>query len=129
MNMQNEKQFTIISLFDGMSGGQIALNEIGFKNYKYYASEIEEPAIEITQHNFPCTVQIGDIRNVRYEDGVLYTDNGNFEVEEVDLLIGGSPCQNLSFVGNRKGLSTKEGIEITTLCQYLKLKRNILNKI
>ena len=112
----------VLSLFDGMSAGQIALKEVGLEVNKYFASEIENHAIKITQHNFPNTIQLGDVRFIKYKDGVLFTQNGEFEVGVIDLLIGGSPCQNLSFIGNKKGMSTKEGLEITSLKQYLDLK-------
>ena len=116
------KELVVLSLFDGMSCGQIALNKLGFKNYKYYASEIENPAMKVTQHNYPNTIQIGDVTKVSYKDGILSTENGNFEVGQIDLIIGGSPCQNLSFAGNGKGLSTKQGVEIKDLETYLELK-------
>lgn len=63
---------TVLSLFDGMSCGQIALNKIGIKKYKYYASEIKKHAIKCTQYNYPDTVQIGDVTKVSYKEGVLY---------------------------------------------------------
>ena len=69
----------VLSLFDGMSCGQIALNRIGIKDYKYYASEIKKHAIKCTQHNYPDTIQIGNVTKVHYKDGILYTENGEFE--------------------------------------------------
>lgn len=91
----------VLSLFDGMSCGQIALNRIGIKPDKYFASEIDKYAIKITQKNYPDTIQIGDVTKVSFKDGVLYTENGNFEVGEIDLLMGGSPCQGFSFAGKQ----------------------------
>lgn len=121
--MENNRiGINVLSLFDGMSCGQIALERVGIKVNKYYASEIDKYAIEVTQHNYPNTIQIGDITKVSYEDGVLHTENGKFKVGDIDLLIGGSPCQNFSFAGNRKGMSTKEGFSITNLDTYLRLK-------
>lgn len=99
----------ILSLFDGISCGQVAINRVGIRCYKYYASEVESSAIKITQHNFPNTIQLGDVRNVNLK-------------EDVFLLIGGSPCQNFSFAGKRNGMSTKDNIEVTSLEQYLELK-------
>lgn len=85
----------ILSLFDGISCGQLALNRAGIEYENYYASEIEANAIKITQANYPKTVQLGDVR---------FLDFTKFE--NVDLLIGGSPCQDLSIAKeNRKGLS------------------------
>ena len=80
----------ILSLFDGMSCGQIALNRVGISNYQYMASEINPYAIKVTQHNFPNTIQLGDVTKIK----------GN-ELGEIDLLIGGSPCQGFSFAGNQ----------------------------
>jgi len=112
----------VLSLFDGKSGGQIALNRGGHKITNYYASEVNTDAIAVAMDNYPNTIQIGDVRNLKYCEGKLFTDNGVFEVGKIDLLIGGSPCQNLSFAGKRKGLTTKEGVEITDLETYLLLK-------
>lgn len=89
----------ILSLFDGMSCGQIALNQLGIKIEKYFASEIKPHAIKCTQHNFPDTIQIGDVCKISYKDGILTTENGSFEVGKIDLLIGGSPCQGFSRAG------------------------------
>lgn len=101
----------VLSLFDGMSCGQIALKELGIEPDIYYASEIDKFAIKQTQLNFPNTIQLGDVRNIKATD-----------LERIDLILAGSPCTNLSFLGNMKGLSTKENIEVLSLEQYLDLK-------
>ena len=82
----------VLSLFDGISCGQLALNALGFKegSYTYYASEIEKSAISVTQHNFPDTVQLGDINNWRQWD---------IDFGSIDLVLAGSPCQGFSFAG------------------------------
>lgn len=105
----------VLSLFDGMSCGQIALRDLGIPIEVYYASEIDKFAIQQTQLNFPDTVQLGDVRNID-------VDKLCDEVGEFDLLLAGSPCVNLSFAGKRAGLATKENMEILTLGQYLDLK-------
>jgi len=80
----------VLSLFDGMSCGQLALQRLGIKVDKYYASEIDKYAIQVTQANFPNTIQIGDVKAVKPED---YAD--------IDLIICGSPCQGFSFAGKQ----------------------------
>ena len=86
----------VLSLFDGISCGQVALDRADIKIDNYYASEIKKHAIRVTQKHFPNTIQIGDVTKVKYKDGVLYTENGEFKVGKISLLIGGSPCQNFS---------------------------------
>lgn len=102
---------TVLSLFDGMSCGQQALERAGVNVLEYYASEIDKHAIAVTQHNYPNTMQLGSVINV---DG--------YNLPKIDLLIGGSPCQSFSFAGKRKGMSTKCETEILTLEHYLQLK-------
>ena len=84
------KTMNVLSLFDGMSCGQIALNQLGIKVDKYYASEIDKYAITIAKKNFPNTIHLGDVTTVKAED-----------LEPIDLLIGGSPCQGFSFAGRQ----------------------------
>lgn len=117
------KPLTILSLFDGISCGQLALQRADIPVNKYYASEIDQYAIKVTNTNYPNTIQLGDIRNITYRNGILYTDNGEYQIGKVDLLIGGSPCQSFTFAGKREGMITDENIEITTLDQYLELKK------
>lgn len=101
----------VLSLFDGMSGGQQALHRAGISFDKYYASEIDKYAIQVTQKNYPDTIQLGDVRNIDID-----------ALPSIDLLFAGSPCQSFSFAGKRNGMSTKCSIEITTLEQYLELR-------
>jgi DNA-cytosine methyltransferase len=89
----------VLSLFDGISCGQIALERAGIKVDKYYASEIDKYAIKVTQHNFPNTIQLGDVRNV---DGK--------SLSEIDLLIGGSPCTGFSFAGKQLNFNDPQSI-------------------
>lgn len=91
----------ILSLFDGISCGQLALLRAGIEYDNYYASEIEPNAIKITQANFPKTIQLGDVKNLDFS-----------KFENVNLLMGGSPCQDLSKIKEkRKGLTgSKSGL-------------------
>lgn len=85
----------VLSLFDGMSCGQIALNKLGIKYENFYSSEIDKHPMKVTQHNFPNTIQIGDVTQIKGEN-----------LPKIDLLIGGSPCQGFSFSG--KGLNFED---------------------
>ena len=80
--------FKVLSLFDGISAAQVAINRIGIKDYIYYASEVDKYAITVTQANYPNTIQIGDVTKVNGKD-----------YDGVDLLVAGSPCQGFSQAG------------------------------
>ena len=86
----------VLSLFDGMSCGQIALDRLGIKVDNYLASEIDKYAIQVTQKNYPNTIQIGSVVDVKGED-----------LPKIDLLIGGSPCQSFSRSGDGSGFDGK----------------------
>ena len=92
---------TVLSLFDGISCGQHTLQRLGIQVDTYYASEVEPHAIRLTKHNFPSTIHLGDVQKVRYADGVLQSECGTFTVPRIDLLIGGSPCQGFSQIGQQ----------------------------
>ena len=131
------KKLTILSLFDGISGTQVALKNLGIE-YDYFASEIDPYAIKVTQKNFPNTVQLGDVKNIK----ARFCPEGQFEYIEYgeekkldkpilagwqiithdvkpyfhfddgiqpDILIGGSPCQSFSIAGNQKGFEDPRG--------------------
>ena len=100
---------TVLSLFDGMSCGQIALEKAGIKVDNYFASEIKKHAIETTQKNYPNTIQLGDITNIKASD-----------LPKIDLLIGGSPCQDLSVCGKSKGIQgERSGLFFTFIEIYV----------
>jgi DNA (cytosine-5)-methyltransferase 3A len=82
----------VLSLFDGISCGQIALERVGIKVDNYYASEIDKNAIRVTQYHYPKTIQLGDV--TKWKDW-------NIDWKSIDLLIGGSPCQGFSFAGKQ----------------------------
>lgn len=83
----------VLSLFDGISAGMLALQRAGIPVTSYYASEIDKYAIKISQKNFPEIIQLGDVNNWK-----------SWDIGDIDLLIGGSPCTNLSVSGNGLGL-------------------------
>ena len=88
------KPINVLSLCDGISCGQLALERAYIPVNKYYSSEIDKHAIAITQYNFPNTIQLGDITKCDFKS-----------LKNIDLIIGGTPCQNLSVAGDRKGLN------------------------
>jgi DNA (cytosine-5)-methyltransferase 3A len=110
----------VLSLFDGISCGQIALNRVGIKYDNYYASEIDKYAIKVTQHNYPNTIQLGDITQI----------NGS-DLPKIDLLIGGSPCQSFSSVGNGSGFDGKSGLfwEFVRILNEIKPKYFLLENV
>ena len=104
---------TVLSLFDGISCGQVALKRANIPVAKYYASEIDKYAIQVTQKNWPDTIQLGDVKNVWARN-----------LPKIDLLIGGSPCQDLSNYkydrGDVKGL---KGNKSALFWHYVRLLR------
>ena len=112
MGVEKEK-INVLSLFDGISCGQIALERAMIEVENYFASEIEERAIEVTMDNYPNTKQLGNVTKVK---GV--------ELPKIGLLIGGSPCQSFSLAGKKNGMVTVENIEVLTLEHYLQLKND-----
>ena len=93
----------VLSLFDGMSCGQIALERAGIKVDNYFASEIDKPAIQVTQKNYPNTIQIGNIEDVYFKNKDIIWNKGKFfkTINKIDLLLGGSPCQGFSLAGKQ----------------------------
>lgn len=85
----------VLSLFDGMGCGMIALRELGIEPEVYYASEIDKYAVMQTSRNFPDVIHVGNVREL---------DISN--LGRIDLLIGGSPCTDFSFGGRMEGAST-----------------------
>ena len=86
----------VLSLCDGMSVAHIALDKIGIPVEKYYAAEIKPIAIKVTKDNYPDTIHIGDVNKISYKGGILYTENGSYNVGHIDLMAFGSPCQSFS---------------------------------
>ena len=86
----------VVSLFNGMNTGRLALENVGIKIYKYYSSEIKPSAIELTQHHFPDTIQVGDVTKWK---------EWNIDWKSINLILSGSPCQDLSNEGKRTGIN------------------------
>jgi hypothetical protein len=112
----------VLSLFDGMSCGQIALERAGIEVDNYFASELKSHAIETAQKNYPNTIQLGDVTKIDWS-----------ELPKIDLLIGGSPCQDFSR-GNkeRKGLEGEKSIlffKYKEALEYLKPKHFLLENV
>ena len=121
----------ILSTFDGISAGQQALKEAGISVEKYFASEINKYSISTTLKNFPDTIIIGDVQDVKYIDGVLKTQNGGFDTK-IDMLIGGSPCTGFSKAG--KGMNfndprSKLFFEFVSLLDEIKPKYFLLENV
>jgi site-specific DNA-cytosine methylase len=89
------KHMNVVSLFNGMNTGRQALENVGIKVNKYYSSEIKPYAIELTQHHFPDTIQVGDVTKWKEWD---------IDWQTIDLILSGSPCQDLSAAGKRAGI-------------------------
>lgn len=107
----------VLSLCDGIGGGRIALHKAGIKVDKYFASEIDKNAIKCADDNWNDIIHIGDIKDVHYKDGILYTAEGNYELPYIDLLMSGTPCQTFSLanVSNNIGLEGKSGLFLEAL--------------
>lgn len=92
--MKNGKN--VLSLFNGMSTGHTALDDVGIKINKYYSSEIKPHAIKLTQHHYSETIQLGDVNRWKEWD---------IDWDSIDLVLSGSPCKDLSIAGKRKGIN------------------------
>lgn len=120
-----EQGITVLSLCDGMSCGHIALDRIGIKVNKYFASEIKTSAIYVTQLNFPDTIQIGDVNEF---------DPFMLRGEKVDLLLCGSPCQDMSLINisnrtNINGSKSKLFYKCVEILQIVKPKYFIFENV
>jgi len=90
MSEGKKEKINVLSLFDGVSCGQIALERVGIEVENYFSSEIDKHAIKVTQNNYPNTKQLGSVLNLKGSD-----------LPKIDLLIGGSPCQGFSIAGKK----------------------------
>lgn len=115
----------VLSLFDGISCGRIALGREGIEVDKYFASEIKPSAIKLTKHHYPDTIHIGNVEKIKYENGILYTEFGAWGTH-IDMIIGGSPCQDFSPVKwmNFKSLGLK-GDKSRLFYEYLRILEEV----
>ena len=114
----------VLSLFDGISGAKQALNDLGIES-EYYASEVDKYAIQISKANHPGIVQMEDVKFLEVENNYLFYNQNNDPMKnggsvkcDFDLLIGGSPCQNLSIAGNGEGL---KGDKSSLFYEYVRI--------
>ena len=124
----------VLSLFDGMSCGRIALERCGFKVDNYFASEIDKFAIKVAKANYPDTVHLGDVTTVGTKHGRLFyeDENGVGCGADIDILIGGSPCQGFSFAGKQLNFDdprSKLFFEYVRLLRELKPKYFLLENV
>ena len=110
----------VVSLFNGMNTGRQALKNVGIKVDKYYSSEIKPYAIELTQHHFPDTIQVGDVTKWREWD---------IDWKSIDLVLSGSPCQDLSAAGKRAGINGKKSSLFFTFIEILEHIKSLNPKV
>ena len=110
----------VVSLFNGMNTGRQALENVGIKVEKYYSSEIKPYAIELTQHHFPDTIQVGDVTKWREWD---------IDWKSIDLILSGSPCQDLSAAGKRAGINGKKSSLFFTFVDILNHTKSLNPKV
>ena len=111
----------VLSLFDGMSCGRLALDRLGIKVDKYYASEIDKYAIQVAQANYPDTIHIGDVCDIKAED-----------YQDIDLILAGSPCQGFSFAGKQLAFDDPRSalfFEFVRLLKEIKPKYFLLENV
>ena len=110
----------VLSLFNGMNTGRQALENVGIKVDKYYSSEIKPYAIELTQHHFPDTIQVGDVTKWREWD---------IDWKSIDLVLSGSPCQDLSAAGKRAGINGTKSSLFFTFVEILEHIKSLNPKV
>jgi hypothetical protein len=110
----------VLSLFNGMNTGRQALENVGIKVNKYYSSEIKPYAIELTQHHFPDTIQVGDVTKWKEWD---------IDWSSIDLVLSGSPCQDLSAAGKRAGINGKKSSLFFTFVEILEHIKELNPKV
>ena len=123
----------VLSLFDGMSCGRIALERCGYKVDQYFAAEIDKYAIQVAKKNYPDTVHLGNVKDVSTKNQMLVIphDDGNGH-QKIDLLMGGSPCQGFSYAGKQLNFDdprSKLFFEFVRLLKELQPKYFLLENV
>ena len=131
----------VLSLFDGMSCGQIALDQLGIKVKNYFAAEIDKYAIQVAKSNYPDMVHLGDVREIWVSNSYEGAIGGSpcttgidhkGKTHKIDLLIGGSPCQGFSFAGKQLNFDDPQSqlfFEYVRLLKALKPKYFLLENV
>lgn len=125
-----QKELVVISLFDGISCGLQALKNMGFKNIKYFASEVDKPAIKISQNNHTEIIRLGDVRSVSISGNKIVSELGEWVLgdencyQRVDLILAGSPCQGFSFSGKQLNF---EDPRSKLFFEFVRIKEEIEN--
>lgn len=111
----------VLSLFDGISCARVALERAGISVELYFASEIDKYAIQISEKNYPDIIHVGDVKMVAHKDAPIH-----YKLNDIDLLIGGSPCQDLSIAKkDRKGL---DGERSSLFWEYVRILKEVKPK-
>ena len=109
---KGRKEISMLNVFAGLGGGRLSAINAGLKVKTDYFSEVDKYAIKVYQKRFPDAILVGDVRQLKAIDFI-----------HVNIITGGSPCQNFSMMGRKKGMITKTNVEVTSLKMYMKLKK------
>lgn len=107
----SKRGINVLSLFSGSEIGRQIVDELGIKINNWYSSEVDKYAIAVSKYHYKDIQHLGSVTEIKPSG-----------IEDIDIIIGGSPCQSFSFCGKREGMITDENIEVVTLEQYLELK-------
>jgi hypothetical protein len=109
---KGRKEISMLNVFAGLGGGRLSAINAGLKVKTDYFSEVDKHAIALYQKRFPDAIAVGDVRQLKAIDFI-----------HINIITGGSPCQNFSMMGRKKGMITTTNVEVTSLKMYMKLKK------
>ncbi|MGL5963773.1 MAG: DNA (cytosine-5-)-methyltransferase [Fusobacteriaceae bacterium] len=118
-----DRELVVLSLFDGISCGRLALEKAGLGVSLYFAAEIKTTAIKVSKKNHSDIIQIGDITKISYRNGTLFTENGDYNVGKIDVVIGGSPCQDFSQAHKKR--EGDEGVKSKLFYEYVRVLKEV----